>query len=80
MKKWGEPACAVCNGALNLLSQVGAAPSWGCQDGERLPGFVNRLKTIDHHVHRRLAPNERLARAPEVNKAEEIWQARELSS
>ena len=45
----GEPACAVCNEVLNLLSQVGAAPSrnrTGMVGGSRLYSLARDVSII----------------------------------
>jgi hypothetical protein len=40
-----SPACAVCPGALNLLSQVGATVPMSYDSGARLPTILCWLKT-----------------------------------
>ena len=53
----GDPACAVCNGALNLLAQVGAAPPRVVSCGWQLPTLILLAQDhVDHHVHRRAIP------------------------
>jgi hypothetical protein len=50
-----DPACTVCNGALNLLSQVGAPAPRGEPHGWELPThFLLAQDRVDHHEHRRV--------------------------
>jgi hypothetical protein len=56
------PACAVCNGDLNLLSQVGAATPLACARGEQLPTRVLLAQDyVDHHEHGRAGHQARVS-------------------